>query len=132
MNTPTNYTFLVEMANKTFPGYGITEIITGFEGFDDPNEVATTSMYELPLEVREWIVKIVKSYLTIGEGIYNETINEGTRVILKGSVGGYYCSGQILDIMSGGMVRVLWDDKRTSSIPISELAPPSRTAPINF
>lgn len=55
MNTAINYTSLVTLANETFPGFGITEIMTGYEGFSDRGEVATTSMYELPTDVREWI-----------------------------------------------------------------------------
>jgi len=71
MTQATNYTELVTLANIKFPHYGITEIITGYEGFEDENEVATTSTYELPTEVREWIKEQVTIYngLSISEKV---------------------------------------------------------------
>ena len=51
----TEYPQIVKAANEKFPGFGITEVITGCEGFGDITEVATTSMYDLPAEVQEWI-----------------------------------------------------------------------------
>ena len=68
MTQAINYTSLVTLANQTFPGFGITEIITGYEGFEDENEVATTSMYELPAEVREWI-KVQVAEIGISEKV---------------------------------------------------------------
>lgn len=65
MNTAKNFTELVVAANIQFPGFGITEIIIGYEGFEDENEVATMSMYELPTEVREWIKAQVKIHTAL-------------------------------------------------------------------
>ena len=65
MNTEKNFTELVAVANILFPGFGITEILTGYEGFDDENEVATMSRYELPTEVREWIKAQVKVHTSL-------------------------------------------------------------------
>ena len=65
MNQAKKFTELVAAANIQFPGFGITEIIIGYEGFEDQDEVATTSMYDLPTEVREWIKTQVKIHTAL-------------------------------------------------------------------
>ena len=69
MTQAITYASLVTLANQTFPGFGISEISTGCEGFDDENEVVTMSMYELPAEVREWI-KTQISEMGISEKVF--------------------------------------------------------------